>query len=600
MNIRISDELALPLDIVTTRIAIYGTSGSGKTSFGRLLAEGVHAAGHRFCVIDLKNDWWGLKSSANGNSEGIPVVIFGGPKKDVALYPDAGAVVADTVCSIDQSCIIDLDDLSKGKQLVFLTAFLERLYDVNREPLLLFADEADRYAPQKSMSMEANISLGAAEDICRRGRKRGIGSMWITQRTAVLNKNVADICDLTVVFRTPGSRDLKELEDRVARIADKVNTAEVMRLAPGLEDGQAVFLSSHPKLSKFLPANARPVQLPLPWTYDSSATPGVGKRRAEPKVLAKTDLAKIEQRMAAQIDRAKEADPTALQRQVAELKKEVGARQAEIAKLRKSAELAKPTSVFTDDDRSLIQRAADRLADEVVPTIERMREKFDRGLTAILSDVHLMREVVAKARIIDNSQRNNANMQNNLHKRNAPPPSTTVAASADGFAPNPAQKRILDALAWWRSIGQEEVSTIQVGAIALIDATGGYFGNLVGPLSARGWVSRSGGRMSLLEAGFEHAAVPERIATLDDYHNMLRERVRRARSASGKTVAALDAVIARGGSEVRVDEIGAEVGIDHTGGYFGNVIGPLSTLGLVERRSGIVRPTEMLFPAGLS
>ncbi|MDR3406359.1 MAG: hypothetical protein P4L99_27995 [Chthoniobacter sp.] len=388
-HLKLCDELILPLDIITMRIAIYGTSGAGKTAFGRLLAEKIHDAGHRFCAIDLKNDWWGLKSSADGAHGAIPVVVFGGPRRDVQLFDDAGATVADTIASIGQSAIVDLDALSKGKQLKFVTAFLERLYDVNREPLMLLADEADRYAPQKAMSVEANISLGAAEDICRRGRKRGIGSTWLTQRTAVLNKNVADICDMTVVFRTPGSRDLKELEDRVARVADKDQVREVMRLAPGLADGQAIFLSSHPKLRDCLPAGARPVQLPLPRTFDSSSTPGVGKRRVEPKVLAKADLAEIEKQMAAQVERAKAEDSTALRRELADLKRDY-------AKLQQTA--AKSTAPVKTVDRPVLKDGqlarAEKLCDRLVAI---------SGL--IVGAVSAVK---------------NANMQNNLHKMHIP------------------------------------------------------------------------------------------------------------------------------------------------------------------------------------
>src|SRR5207249_1657481 len=43
------------------------------------------------------------------------------------------------------------------------------------------------------------------------------------------------------------------------------------------------------------------------------------------------------------------------------------------------------------------------------------------------------------------------------------------------------QQRILDALAWYESIGNFFPSTLQVGAIALIDASGGHFSNTVGP-----------------------------------------------------------------------------------------------------------------------
>jgi hypothetical protein len=330
--IRLSEQLQLPIDIVTMRVAIFGTSDAGKTTFARLVAERVHEAKQRFCAIDLKNDWWGLKSSADGTSAGIPIVIFGGPKRDIQIFEDAGAATADTVASIEQSCVIDLDDFNKRKQLVFLTAFLNRLYDINRKPLFLLADEADRYAPQQPGMDVAYESLGASEDICRRGRKRGIGSMWITQRNAVLNKSVSNMCDLTVVFRTPGSRDLKELKDSVGRIANEEQLQAVMKAAPGLDNGQVILLSAHPKLRKFMPPGATPIQMPMPETFDSSATPRVGQRKREPKVLAKTDLAAIEAQMAQQVERAKAADPKELRKQLAQLQRDLASKAAECSR----------------------------------------------------------------------------------------------------------------------------------------------------------------------------------------------------------------------------------------------------------------------------
>lgn len=91
-TLRLAAGLSLPLDIITMRSLVLGVSGSGKSTFGRLLAEKVHEAGQRFCVIDLKNDWWGLKSSANGKAPAIPVVVLGGPRADLPL--DAAAYAA--------------------------------------------------------------------------------------------------------------------------------------------------------------------------------------------------------------------------------------------------------------------------------------------------------------------------------------------------------------------------------------------------------------------------------------------------------------------------------------------------------------------------
>lgn len=106
--------------------------------------------------------------------------------------------------------------------------------------------------------------------------------------------------------------------------------------------------------------------------------------------------------------------------------------------------------------------------------------------------------------------------------------------------------------------------------------------------------------MRLTDKGRVVAVVPEHVGSLDDYHDVLRSRVRRARSAGGKTVDILNVIIAHGGEAVTTEQIGKEAEIDHTGGHFSNMIGPLSTVGLIERRSGVVRPTEVLFPPGLS
>jgi DNA helicase HerA-like ATPase len=54
--------------------------------------------------------------------------------------------------------------------------------------------------------------LGAGEDIVRRGGQRGIGCMMITQRTAVLNKNVLTQCEMLVALRTISPQDLKAMQ----------------------------------------------------------------------------------------------------------------------------------------------------------------------------------------------------------------------------------------------------------------------------------------------------------------------------------------------------------------------------------------------------
>ena len=66
-QLRISPTLSLPLDWMTLASVVYGARGSGKTHFGAVIAEAVTKEHQRFCAIDLKGDWWGLKAGAHAN-----------------------------------------------------------------------------------------------------------------------------------------------------------------------------------------------------------------------------------------------------------------------------------------------------------------------------------------------------------------------------------------------------------------------------------------------------------------------------------------------------------------------------------------------------
>jgi DNA helicase HerA-like ATPase len=81
-QIKVSEKLNLPPEIVTLTSAILGIRNSGKTNTAVVITEGLLDAGHQVVVIDPLDVWWGLKSSADGKSDGYPVVVIGGPHGD--------------------------------------------------------------------------------------------------------------------------------------------------------------------------------------------------------------------------------------------------------------------------------------------------------------------------------------------------------------------------------------------------------------------------------------------------------------------------------------------------------------------------------------
>ena len=164
----------LPIVALDERLAIVGTSGSGKTYAAKGLVEQLLEASARVCVVDPLGVWWGLRAGADGATPGYPVVVFGGRHADVALDESMGAALGQLVGTRSLACVVDLSELGSGAaRRRFMAGFAEALYETNREPLHLVLDEADLWAPQRPLP-EANALLGRIEEIVRRGRGRAL------------------------------------------------------------------------------------------------------------------------------------------------------------------------------------------------------------------------------------------------------------------------------------------------------------------------------------------------------------------------------------------------------------------------------------------
>lgn len=369
-ELEIGPDLRLPLSWMTMATVVYGNRGTGKSTLGRVFAEEIVNHSQRFCAIDIAGAFWGLKASASGTDTGLPIVIFGGEHADVPLETGAGAKVAEIVASISQSVVLDFELMSKGKQISFLGEFLERLYHINRDPLLLLMDEAQRYAPQKPMSVDANRTLGATEDIVKLGRKHGLGPVVFTQRGSGLNKEVSELADVLVAFRSPGVLDRQRIKEWLEANATAEQQKEVLSKLSGLPTGTAIVASNHPDLPIF-----GTFQIRRTLTFDSSATPKPGQRRVEPKVLAQADIEALKTEMAEAIDRAKAEDPKELRKLVAELRSELAGQELAIRRMAEEqaqvvATEIKLVPVISDDAYAKIAELAeilDAITDQLDP-----------------------------------------------------------------------------------------------------------------------------------------------------------------------------------------------------------------------------------------
>jgi hypothetical protein len=366
-GITLSEELTLPLEAVTETFVILAKRGSGKTYTAAVLAEEIIGAGHPCVIVDPVGVWWGLRAAADGVGPGLPVVIFGGDHGDVPLDEQSGDIIADAIIAERFSAVLDLSVLSKAAARRFMAAFIARLYHRNRDPLHLIVDEADAFAPQRTDAGGA-VLLGAMEDLVRRGRARGIGCTLITQRPAVLNKDVLTQAEVLICLRMNGVRDVQAIDEWVRLHADEDEARDLKKSLPSLPVGTAWVWS--PGWLNIL----EQVKIRARTTFDSSATPKVGEKRIVPKQMADVDIVALGQKITGAAEEAKANDPRELRARITRLEKDLAA--AESARPEPVIERVE-VPVLTDEDRAELGQLLGR-----INSVSQILDRIAGALTA--------------------------------------------------------------------------------------------------------------------------------------------------------------------------------------------------------------------------
>jgi Helicase HerA, central domain len=253
----------LSLDALDERIAIVGTSGSGKTYAAKGFVERLLDHGTRMAIVDPLGVWWGLRASADAAAAGYPVVVFGGRHADVPIDEGMGAALGRLIAREPLACVVDVSELgSAAARRRFMTAFAEAVYEGNREPLHLVFDEADLWAPQRP-TPEGTALLGRIEEIVRRGRVRGFIPWLITQRPAVLHKDVLSQADTLIAMKLTSSQDRAAVGAWIEGQAEEQRASDINAAIP----------------NQGMPAPVAAIDVPSRWQDRKSS-------HREPKVVA--------------------------------------------------------------------------------------------------------------------------------------------------------------------------------------------------------------------------------------------------------------------------------------------------------------------------
>lgn len=560
--LRISDHLALPLDAVTQTIGILAKRRAGKSFAARRLTEQFVRAGLQVVIVDPKGDWWGIRSAANGKDAGLPIVILGGERGDVKLEPSAGEVVAKLVVEERVSVLLDLSLLRKHEVATFMATFLEQLYRLKareefREPLMLMVDEADAIAPQSPKRQGAqggNVErmLGAAEDIVRRGGQRGIGCTLITQRSAVLNKNVLTQIQILIALRTIAPQDLAALNEWVDVHGTQAQRKTLMESLPALPVGDAWVWSPGWPTDEgiFQRVHVLPIE-----TFDSGSTPKPGVKRKEPRALAKVDLAALERQMAETIERSKAEDPRELQKTIRDLRAQLAKKEQVLAevdvrtkRIEAGLDRAKPPRVvekpvLKDAQIKRLEAAINRTERVVVAhgeALEKHRKELEARLVDYRHQVLEIKAVLAAARTPSTGEVRHAVTTTQQgaggagHRIGAPAASRPAPAlsrpqrTATDHQVSRPQQQILDAIAYFESVGVPTPSRRQVALVAKVSAVSSGYDKNVSTLRTAGLIDYpAGNRLQLTSEGVKQAQAPAEPPSQVELHDAIRARVSR-------------------------------------------------------------------------
>lgn len=420
--------------------------------------------------------------------------------------------------------------------------------------------------------------------VVRRGRARGLGVTLITQRPAVIAKDVLTQIEVLIALRMTAPHD----RDAVKRWIETNGTGDernkVLASLNELPIGTA-WLSSPGWLGTFCKVRVRARR-----TFDSSATPAAGIARAAPRALASVDLDALRERMqAAAVELAEPelAVPRALHRA-----DRAGARRAPTDAPAPSAPepLGEHIAPAPRDGssaaalRALEHRAGDA-ANKVralTASVAAMQRELADLRAALADRPRAPPRAAHRVRVVDYSQQVPLPAQ---PARAAPVPSLS-SSSTSGPAIRAGERRMLGVLA---DFDPKRLTRQQLATLSEFTVSGGTFGAYLGTLRRLGAVVEAGELVGLTDDGRAYAREHLGARTRVTRASVIERWNERLRLGERNMLAA----VLEDGETTRA-ELAAGVGMEASGGTFGAYLGTLRRNGLVEVRGTRVTIGEAL------
>lgn len=237
-------------------VALLGITGSGKTNTAAVLIEELLGQGLPMTIIDIEGEYWGLKQK-------FDLLIAGKSEHaELAISPENAGALATASVTRGLSVILDLSEYTQEEMHTFLEEYFASLWEASskvKQPYQIVLEEAHEFIPQGASTplkqMLTRIAL--------RGRKRGLGTIIMSQRSAKVEKDVLTQASLLFLHKVVHPTDMRVYNDLIP-----LPSKEVESMVGALHPGQVVVVSNH------VPQVA---QIRLRDTFHAGSTPTLGQ-----------------------------------------------------------------------------------------------------------------------------------------------------------------------------------------------------------------------------------------------------------------------------------------------------------------------------------
>ncbi|MFP4589612.1 MAG: ATP-binding protein [Candidatus Acetothermia bacterium] len=312
----ISEDLDFTLEeIIGKCIGILGIRGSGKSNTAGVIFEELLNYNYPLTVVDIDGEYFGLK-------EQYEILVIGqGENVDINIDPLDAEQVAEV--SIKQSIpvVLDLSGYLKEDQREMLKGYFTRLWNLAgklRKPYMIGIEESHEYIPQgKKGELKEIITR-----IALRGRKRGLGAVVISQRSAKVEKDVLTQAGMLFLHRVVHEADMKVYNELLPWPKSQVR--ETVGL---LETGDCIFLNEK---------SANKIYVRERDTFHAGFTPSLDTvETPQLKQVGESILEAIED--AKQKGRRKKSEVERLEERVEELESDLEEKEQKVEELQSTA-----------------------------------------------------------------------------------------------------------------------------------------------------------------------------------------------------------------------------------------------------------------------